>query len=41
MIVIDNIPDGAKIEWITDTLKRAFGNDVRVRQCGVSMEDVA
>ena len=41
MIVIDNLPDGARIDWITDTLKRAFGSDVQIRQCNVSLEDVA
>ena len=41
MIVIDNLPDGARIEWITDTIKRAFGDDVRVMQCGVLTGDAA
>ena len=32
MIVIKNLPDSASFEWVMDTLKRAFGEDIEVLQ---------
>ena len=33
-VVIGNIPDGAKFDWVVEQMKRMLGDDITMEQVG-------